>query len=268
MLDVDRYRPSLSAIADRLSGGRSLPIALHEICRELGVVISRSKLHNVQALLVDAKTTPRILLNSGSRLPEAETLSTGFTRRERFLICHELGHLILHREHALKPAGPSEYWQVEGVCDSFARRLLVPDRKLKSIITTADTSPAQRLNMCSYLERAALVSWSVAAHRVADTAHGAAFFRIGQDNDGGLRVTLSTLPNKQAIGRRVRADSDLCRALLSLSIDDGPVELASRLLADVAPLPARASAAAVRVSVEEVRVVSVDGVEATDSIEV
>lgn len=47
--------------------------------------------------------------------------------RERFTVAHELAHAILEDSLHLRPVRDAQYWALEGVCDDFASRLLIPE---------------------------------------------------------------------------------------------------------------------------------------------
>src|SRR5580693_1601948 len=128
--EFERYETRLYEFASRLVGSARCPIALRPICRDMGVhSIRRDKLSEAKSILVDASVKPVIILSTPS---DAPTIGTApFTPLERFLIAHELGHLVLRQFGAKNPAGRSEYWKAEKVCDTFARRLLIPDHAIR-----------------------------------------------------------------------------------------------------------------------------------------
>ena len=49
--------------------------------------------------------------------------------RERFAVAHELAHAIVDDQLRLRPLRRSQYWALEGVCDDFAGRLLIPEKQ-------------------------------------------------------------------------------------------------------------------------------------------
>lgn len=117
------YESVLREAASRLRGDSCCPVALRPICRQLGVQgIRRDKLQDAKSVLVNATTSPTIILNCSEGQPGEPS-----TNWERFLIAHEIGHLVLHQLGAKPPSGRSEYWKLEKLCDAFARQLLIPD---------------------------------------------------------------------------------------------------------------------------------------------
>ena len=58
---------------------------------------------------------------------------------ERFIVAHELAHLLMLRHGVSRPASDQEYWILEEVCDRLATRLLVPiDRGPQGILHPSD----------------------------------------------------------------------------------------------------------------------------------
>ena len=187
----------------------SHPVALRRICQQLGVRgIRREKLKDAKSLLVNAPADPIIILNSDQDLREKP-----FTNWERFLIAHEVGHLILHQRGAKPPSGRSEYWKLENLCDSFACQLLIPDEILDEIANSFRCQAVDRLKATLFIAAKCHVPWSAAALRMSDSYPDGAFFRLTEMPNDGFKVVVSTCPNRQGIGQRIKPGSLLCHAL-------------------------------------------------------
>jgi uncharacterized protein DUF955 len=98
---------------------------------------------------------------------EARPLS----RRERFTLAHELGHILLLTRFGWNPQAGADYFMCEDWCDLFASHLLVPVLAGPSRFfaaqdaLTALHSTARRYN----------VSFEVAARRITELAAGVAY---------------------------------------------------------------------------------------------
>lgn len=216
MVNFSTYRSLLHDAAAALSSDKQLPIRLRPLCRDLGIAgIKRFKIDAASALLVDASSKPKILINSSG-------VGTGrgvdsFTPWERFLIAHELGHLVLHRNKVPSPNGTSEYWQMEVLCDDFAQRLLIPEPVVNEEVSGNQKDAIKCLTLALDIARLARVPWFIAASRLADWESDVAYFRLIQHEEGGYKVVLSTLKRKQGIGQRIKPGSRLWEELSKIN---------------------------------------------------
>ncbi len=246
MIELHKYEARLLAAAEQLRNTMSMPIPLGPICRELGVVsVRRSRIQSAPALLVDAVSKPTILLNTSA--PGAGTGHEAFTSWERFAIAHELGHLVLYRAKGPIPAGPSEYWQVEALCDAFARRLLVSDSEVRTAGQSAGDTAMQRLQLSSKIAVKARIPWSAAAQRVGEIVGNCAFFRIERASES-FKVVTSTLPKKRAVGQKIKPGSQLHARLCEVAQTRVPVEIDSNLLSELSGVEGRKNGVARLVS--------------------
>jgi len=176
--------------------------------------------------------------------------------RERFLVAHELGHLILYKEHNAKPLGKSEYWKHEQLCDSFAQWLLIPAYIAHDAATNGDSSAGARLNATCELERNARVPWEVSASSISALDQHVAFFKIADIDQSHLRVRFSTLPNKKAIHQKMERTSLIGKSLLAICPRSSIQDLDSAIIREVLWSDAN-SCAAVRPDKWEFRVAAV-----------
>jgi Zn-dependent peptidase ImmA (M78 family) len=218
------YAELLQLAAEELAKGKDLPIDMHAVCKQLEVNVARYQLPANKAQLVRTKSGVEI------RLPDQPFGGEEYSRHERFLVAHELGHLILERGCAVTPLNNSEYWQHEELCDHFARMLLLPraivERKLRGVKAT----PKQLLGITTHLASRAYVSWSVAAFSVSASSDGAAFLALAVEDGGGFRVTMSTLPGKKEIGRKISATGDFGRKIAEHVRDKKPFDIDQAML--------------------------------------
>jgi hypothetical protein len=136
-----------------------------------------------------------------------------FTRLERFLIAHELAHLVLHQRGVTSPSGVSEYWKVEKLCDAFARRLLIPEGPMSRLLNITSPTALERLRATLKVATDFSVHWSVAAHRVAELRNDTTFFRLADVPAGGFKIVVSTHPKKQGIGQLIKPGTSLYETL-------------------------------------------------------
>src|SRR5437868_11328372 len=231
MIDLHKYESKLFTTAEQLRNSMSMPIPIRQICRELGVVsVCRSRIQSAPALLVDAASKPKVLLNTSA--PGAGTGHEAFTSWERFAIAHELGHLVLYRAKGPIPAGAGEYWQIEALCDAFARRLLVSDAEGRTARESVADTAVQRLQLSSRIALRARIPWSAAAHRVGEIVGNCAFFRIERASES-FKVVMSTLPKKKAVGQKIKPGSRLHARLCEVTQTRGPVAIDSTLLSEL-----------------------------------
>jgi hypothetical protein len=210
-IDCQKYASVLYQIAAELSGTSQVPIAVGSICKRLGVSsVRREAIADGRSLLVDATKAPKILLRDSPHLGEDKK---PFSCWERFVIAHELAHLLLHKANAKAPAGEEEYWRVESICDEFARRLLVPDRLLLEFVPASNWTAIELLRTTFKIADRAKVPWSAAAQRVTELVTQSGFFRLQPMEEGGYKVTISTLPNKYGIGQIFRTGTKTCETL-------------------------------------------------------
>jgi len=198
-----------------------------------------------------------VLLGTESRpeivLALREVPTETYTAFERFLIAHELGHLILIRTGVDGPVGTAEYWKLEDLCDCFSRWLLMPERIVRAMLQDRPSTGTELLEISSRLALVAQVSWPTAAYRISDADPSLTFLRVGRVSDGRFKVSVSTLPKKREIGRRLAILDPLSEVLGGLRAHAGPAELDPQLLRSFPGLRGIVAAAAVRAGQNEVR---------------
>jgi hypothetical protein len=203
---------------------------------------------------VDAGTRPKILVQAPDENLESGTKT--FTWWERFVIAHELGHLVLEKHKVPVPAGRAEYWQVETLCDDFAGRLLIPEHAAKDILRHNPQTPAQWLTLSSSLARRAEVPWLTAGFRLAQINKALAFLRIETREGGVLRVISSRFGNR-GFRRTIKSDTDLYYFLNKLKPGIRVSNIPSEILSGVGSEPTSQviTSGAVRLFADEYRLV-------------
>lgn len=150
--------PKAEFILRELGITRPNEIDVEAIAWRLGARVKYDRLDHCEARIVGANDTAIITVNQKAS-----------TERQRFSVCHEIGHWIYHRRQMLLCSGdeierPSaENNNLERVADRFASELLMPAylfaplaesfgrpsmhvvRKLAEIFTTSQTATAIRL---------------------------------------------------------------------------------------------------------------------------
>jgi len=162
---------------------------------------------------------PEMDLKAASQSRSSRTLGM-YTPTERFVIAHELGHLILLRNGAPKPFGASEYWKLEEVCNDFARRLLINEEAINERLGRGDYSASSLLKICAGLALDAKVPWSAAAYRISESLPDTGFFRL-EPKQYGLKIVVSTFANKDRTGwigsgKKVRQKDPLYKVLFEI----------------------------------------------------
>jgi hypothetical protein len=231
------YRAILYEAAERVSGAKALPVSVREVCAYFGVPIRRSEATR-KAALIHPETAPEILLpkSPSTILPRSwptlpYNLNGNDSERcreawDRYLVAHELGHLLLFRAGVGRPFGRGEYYLHEELCDSFARWLLLPEhlaqeltRPLPCNWTQATEALEISFRVVAKMESRAFVPWILAAFRASDCSPSFGFLLLTQA-ESQYRVRITTLPNKRAIGTRIPLRSRLGQELRLLRHGD------------------------------------------------
>lgn len=165
------YRTFLQEVARKL-----IPCSPHfdieVLCNKLGVkIVKVSREDYRSATLVNTQQGYEILIPQEHNKKQLSPF-------QRFLIAHELGHLLLEREYSTGPISQSDYWQYEELCDYFARLILLPEDYIEDKIRTTASNPRDRLGLSSYIARDAQVPWPAVAHRIVECDSKYALFRI------------------------------------------------------------------------------------------
>lgn len=221
--DKDSYRATLGEVARRLVIGHGLPIDVSGVCRALGIRIAYGNLPGKARAAV---------ISHGSGVEIRLSQPTGEASRafERFLIAHELAHIILQRECAAVPMGASEYWQHEQLCDEFAGTLLVPTPYLEHSLRKCGRTAIDCLIVVGRLSGTAVVPWRIAAARISHVCPELAFFKAKHIAESGkmvqrLKITISSLPHKKGVGQFISYTSRLGRTLAGITAERNPVPL-------------------------------------------
>jgi hypothetical protein len=242
-----QYKQALKEAALNLSGDKRLPIPVTEITDSLGVKISRAK--------ADGRTKGHLLLTVPGPeivLPWANNgTSTQYTSWERFIIAHELGHIVLDRTCDSRPLGKSEYWQHEELCDTFARWLLLPSWVSK-VVAGSRRTPSQRLNLCQHLKHTADVPWRAAAFRISEWDPTTRFLLLQKKDNRGFKVAMSTFPGKRGIRTLVPPGVALGKALFDIPLDE-PLNLEADVFSCFEFATGLKSALAFRTTPDEIR---------------
>jgi hypothetical protein len=144
------------------------PISMRWVLRNLGIGLHKkvdpNAKHGSGAVVEDDGQHKIVLRRSTSK---AHPIS----RRERFTLAHELGHILLLTRFGWSPQTGADYFLCEDWCDLFASHLLVPAIAGPSEFfdpqkaLTALQSTATRYN----------VSYEVAARRITELSSGLAY---------------------------------------------------------------------------------------------
>lgn len=217
--DKTAYWSTLSQFASCLSDDGGQPFDLAELCARLNVRITRGHAPGkARAAVLGRGKSLQIVLSGGND-------KFGLTREERFHVAHEIGHIILEREHSIVPLGASEYWQHEELCDAFASHLLVSDVLLKETLCTKPRNPEELLQAVDIVVKDAAAPWRIAAARVSQFLPSTALFKAKLWEVDKFKIISSSLPRKKEIGRLISSKSRLGRVLFDLRGRHGLVTL-------------------------------------------
>lgn len=204
--------------AKELSSSRSIPVSIDAICDEFGVTIIRKNPVRKKSYLLELENNYEIQLplrnkkNYNYVTDEIYLTGDGYLPFERYIIAHELGHLLLINKFSLKPYGKEEYWKLEALCDFFARSVLIPEDFISKKIKSAQDTLRQRLGLVAFIAKTTKATWPAAADRVVDYNKRYAFFRIIISSDKThtpvFQINSSTLQGKSEIGRKIKPQED------------------------------------------------------------
>ena len=159
----------LLGAADRLASLGQVPLVMTSLLRRLGIDLRVVEGLGPTTLTKPSDRSYRIVL-ARSR-PSSQELS----RRERFTIAHEIGHVLVDHRLGYRPTNERAYHQLETWCDSFAGRLLVPDSSLAQLNVQSWRELAQVLEKVADAHE---VSYAVAARRLVERYKSLALARL------------------------------------------------------------------------------------------
>lgn len=212
-----KYRQILTNAARDLTRGESLPINIEHICARLEVEHERNLLDYSRAHL-----TGKSKINLPTS-PESEY----FSAKDRYLIAHEIGHIVLVELCSATPLGKSQYWQFEDLCNGFARQLLIPQEAIPNLPKSI-SSPREALSFSSDLAREAFVPWPTAAWRLTELFSEFALLDIFVRRQRGtlvMKINASTLPRKQLQQKTLDIQKGLGKMLIPLTRGDESISL-------------------------------------------
>jgi hypothetical protein len=192
------YLQLLRNLADEaalLTSRANVPICLKTIRKTLGVAIELTDSLAHPAVAINA-------LNSRKILFPRQLLKSRPITFCRFLVAHEIGHIVLERLGVNFPVSRKEYWAHEDLCDDFARHLLIPDRYLHLISNSPESAEIAVGNM-SRLAINCSVNPAVSAFRLARSNPKLVFARVGRHN-AKMRIVFNTFQTGEANGRHQR----------------------------------------------------------------
>lgn len=203
----ETYRDFLKDASVKLSP-YSPHLKIDILCESLGVKVVRMYDYSYKkASLIKINNTYEI------RISHIARKNNEYTPFERFLIAHELGHLLIERRFATFPLDNSEYWEYENLCDYFARVLLLPERYIQDKMKETNGNLKTLLDKTNFITYDALVPWPAVAYRITDFNSKCALFRVRCDSSHSdnthFKIDMSTLQGKKEIGRKFSTENAL-----------------------------------------------------------
>lgn len=208
-----KYREFLSEVADSLSS--PVPcVDIENLCRKLRVEVVRATGEkNKDGYLTQTGNSYKISISREN----AEKKE--YTPSERFIIAHEIGHLLLIRKFSLNPKDEGDYWQIENLCDYFARKLLLPNDYMAEKINKIKLDLRNILGLTNAIAKETHAPWPAIAHRIVEFEPALAFFKvtISYSNKKPIfLMNMSTLHNKKIQNTKFSIDNELGRLLTSI----------------------------------------------------
>jgi hypothetical protein len=220
----------LKCYARDLVKNERVPVDLHRICNDL----------HADIVTIPATSKPsveRTDRRAQIRLPRrGKQSSDDYNSWQRFVIAHELAHLILDRAGQVSTYDRSDYWKAEEVCNRFAGNLLLPDHALQPLLTDLGVASCSSLvEFIPKIAQRACVMWETVAYRISELNRSFDFLLIEGKRflpDPLFVVRVSTLANN--VGARTKLDSETALAIFLASINRAgtPVKVPPEVLFD------------------------------------
>lgn len=188
---------------------------IEALCNRLNVKIRKTPTD-------DYRNATLVLTPSGYeiRVPHTAKTNSKLSSFQRFLLAHELGHLLLEQKFSSMPMTSSDYWQYEDLCDYFARAVLLPEAYIKMKIDKTPTNPKDRLGLTNFIALDAHVPWPAVAHRMVEFDSQFALFRIkvlpALLDKPKIVIDVSTLKDKALQNCEFSDDNELGRLLYQM----------------------------------------------------
>jgi hypothetical protein len=162
----------LTQYITRLNPQGIAPVQVRRLLKDLGIELEKR--------VIDGSRRDRnaFVQRSGSKagykivLLREDATPSPLTSRERFVLAHELAHVLLEMSQRPRPTSKGDYWQIERLCDDFAGRLLIPE---SIVLETEIKDPSSALAGLRMISDKCKVSIRTAAHRLAASRPSLAF---------------------------------------------------------------------------------------------
>lgn len=169
---------------------------------------------------------PTIRLRSGR--PGKDVLNC----HERYVLAHELGHILFDSEFGVRPTRGT-YWEHEELCDEFATELLLPAGQIKPYMAVSGELVAQ-LILSMRLASVGQVPWFLAT-RALERSTKLAFGCVTRSDHASLTFHADLSPSRRTrVGFTLSSDDEL-------ALDAVPIQGSSILSLAAAPVDRQAS---------------------------
>lgn len=214
---VARYDPGFKLLLERVSIvladsvplDVTVPVPLGEVVASFGLgplLIERGKDRHGALRRVNSRWHPVVYRrNGGGRY---------LSPRERFTVAHEIAHAIIETRIGVRPVRNSQYWALEGKCDWFASRLLIPE-VFASPTRSRMHNAFSVISLIKELATATRTSRAAAARRLLDDLSNGSAWGIrqiaGHDHRVAYRVDWAAGVRRHGLsaGSHIRPSCDL-----------------------------------------------------------
>ncbi len=214
----NQLKEFLCDISQKFTTHAATHVDMALLCASLEVTVVRSP--NVdfkRALLIKDVGGYQI------KLQQKKVNKDVYTPFEEFVIAHEIGHLLLERKYSIRPHRSKEYWELEDLCDYFARMLLLPESYIRGKINDSKIEPKALLELSNQISEEAQVYWPVAAYRLAEIFADYEFFRAKNNETPSkgkhFEIDVTTLENKKERRRRFWLENEIGRKFVAMTKD-------------------------------------------------
>lgn len=238
--DLYEYcRSLLTESAIKLTEGAECPIQLAPLLKRLGVGVKYTTDKERNPVLCSTASGAELII-----IPRIYVIDAKKRPYARFLISHELAHVILRRQGITAAIDKSEYWKFEYLCDYFAQALLIPARIVQEHQEMCHVHPANWLLAVNDIRRLTDVNWATVTHRLAHLCSSVSFLGLKWLGDANRNYYVysstlydsgaATIPRNYEKGRKIAPKSRLWQVLHSSTSQD-PLHIEPELILEAFP---------------------------------
>lgn len=200
-------REAAEELLRKLELARSLPVRLTPLCRHFGAHVQPAQKGPSCVTVTTGRPLIAIKCESTQAIKENPEL--------RFILAHELGHVLLYRWGIQRPLGGREYWLQERLCDLFAELILCPGETMSVMEPHLSTLPSA-MDAAEKITETYQVPVRVACDRISDLASQFRFALFRMFERQCIKATCSSFATRRLRGVKLQPTDQLHGILISI----------------------------------------------------